>query len=173
MIPDVKFRMTNVVVYAFYGVNGSGTISAPGSGTSLAATVAKARANNAKILLGINDGTGDGKTNFNGLLYLHFLASAYVVLVLVEPHRASLHRLHLLVLVGQQALASFLASILLAWGLGIVLDVIGRNIMTTTLANLAGFAGLIMVAKLAQAYKAQKGPAAPRAHGTPAMQPAE
>jgi hypothetical protein len=115
----------------------------------------------------------DGKTNFNGLLYLHFLASAYVVLVLVEPHRASLHRLHVLVLVGQQALASFLASILLAWGLGIVLDVIGRTIMTTTLANLAGFAGLIMVAKLAQAYKAQKGPAAPRAHGTPAMQPAE
>ncbi len=66
-IPDVKFRMTNVVVYAFYGVNGSGTISAPTSGSTLAATVTKARANNAKILLGINDGTGDGKTNFKSM----------------------------------------------------------------------------------------------------------
>lgn len=66
-IPDVKFRMTNVVIYAFYGVNGSGTISAPTSGSSLAATATKARANNAKILLGINDGTGDGKTNFKNM----------------------------------------------------------------------------------------------------------
>lgn len=66
-IPDVKFRMTNVVVYAFYGVNGSGTITAPASGTTLAATVTKARANNAKILLGINDGSGDGKTNFKNM----------------------------------------------------------------------------------------------------------
>jgi GH18 family chitinase len=66
-IPDVKFRMTNVVVYAFYGVNGSGTLSAPTSGSTLAATVTKARANNAKILLGINDGTGDGKTNFKNM----------------------------------------------------------------------------------------------------------
>ncbi len=66
-IPDVKFRMTNVVVYAFYGVNGSGTISAPASGTTLAAVVTKARANNAKVLLGINDGSGDGKTNFKNM----------------------------------------------------------------------------------------------------------
>lgn len=66
-IPDVKFRMTNVVVYAFYGVNGSGTISAPASGTTLADVVTKSRANNAKILLGINDGSGDGKTNFKNM----------------------------------------------------------------------------------------------------------
>lgn len=66
-IPDVKFRMTNVVVYAFYGVNSSGTLTAPSSGTTLAATVTKARANNAKILLGINDGSGDGKTNFKNM----------------------------------------------------------------------------------------------------------
>lgn len=66
-IPDVKFRMTNVVIYAFYGVNSSGTLTAPSSGTTLAATVTKARANNAKILLGINDGSGDGKTNFKNM----------------------------------------------------------------------------------------------------------
>ena len=56
-IPDVKFRMTNVVVYAFYGVNSSGTITAPASPSStLAAVRDKARANNSKIFLGINDG---------------------------------------------------------------------------------------------------------------------
>ena len=67
-IPDVKFRMTNVVVYAFYGVNTAGTLSAPSSPTStLAAVATKARANNAKIFLGINDGSGDGKTNFKNM----------------------------------------------------------------------------------------------------------
>ena len=74
-IPDVKFRMTNVVVYAFYGVNSSGTITAPASPSStLAAVRDKARANGSKIFLGINDGvagnfknmasTASGRTNF-------------------------------------------------------------------------------------------------------------
>ncbi len=67
-VPDVKFRMTNVVVYAFYGVNTSGTLSAPSSPTaSLTAVRDKARTNNAKIFLGINDGSGDGKTNFKNM----------------------------------------------------------------------------------------------------------
>lgn len=74
-IPDVKFRMTNVVVYAFYAVNTSGTLSAPTSPSStLVAVRDKARANNAKVLLGINDGaagnfknmaaTATGRNNF-------------------------------------------------------------------------------------------------------------
>lgn len=67
-IPDVKFRMTNVVVYAFYGVNSSGGLSAPSSpSATLAATATKTKANNAKIFLGINDGSGDGKTNFKNM----------------------------------------------------------------------------------------------------------
>ena len=67
-VPDVKFRMTNVVVYAFYQVNAAGSLVPPGSSTaSLAAVAAKARSNNAKILLGINDGAGDGKTNFKNM----------------------------------------------------------------------------------------------------------
>ncbi|MCX6316429.1 MAG: glycoside hydrolase family 18 protein [Bacteroidetes bacterium] len=67
-VPDVKFRMTNVVVYAFYGVNSSGTLSAPsGPAATLSAVTAKARANNAKVFLGINDGSGDGKTNFKNM----------------------------------------------------------------------------------------------------------
>ncbi len=67
-VPDVKFRMTNTVVYAFFGVNASGTISAPSSpSTSIITLAAKAKANNSKILIGINDGSGDGKTNFKNM----------------------------------------------------------------------------------------------------------
>ena len=74
-MPDVKFRMTNVVVYAFYAVNSSGTLTAPTAPSStLSAVATKARANNAKIFLGINDGaagnfknmaaTATGRNNF-------------------------------------------------------------------------------------------------------------
>ncbi len=67
-VPDIKFRMTNAVIYAFYTVNGSGGLSAPSSPTaSLAAVRDKARINNSKVLLGINDGSGDGKTNFKNM----------------------------------------------------------------------------------------------------------
>lgn len=67
-IPDVKFRMTNVVVYAFYGVNSSGTLTAPSSpSATLVAVRDKAHTNNAKVFLGINDGSGDGTTNFKNM----------------------------------------------------------------------------------------------------------
>ena len=66
-VPDIKFRMTNVVIYAFYQVNGSGGLSAPSSPVAaLPAVRDKARANNAKVLLGINDGL-DGTTNFRNM----------------------------------------------------------------------------------------------------------
>ncbi len=67
-VPDVKFRMTNTVVYAFFGVNAAGTLSAPASpATTIDALAIKARTNNAKVFLGINDGSGDGKTNFKNM----------------------------------------------------------------------------------------------------------
>ena len=63
-IPDVKFRMTNVVMYAFYSVNSSGTLSAPSAPSStLTAVRDKARANNAKVFLAINDGTSGNFKN--------------------------------------------------------------------------------------------------------------
>ncbi|WP_284177801.1 OpgC domain-containing protein [Rhabdaerophilum sp. SD176] len=102
----------------------------------------------------------DGKTNLVLPLYLHFLASAYVVLVLVEPYRNRLHRAAPIVLVGQQALATFMAGIVLAWLGGMVLDATGRGVMATALANLAGFAGLLAVAALARRYKGGDGKAA-------------
>ena len=67
-IPDVKFRMTNVVVYSFYTVNSTGGLSAPTSPSStLSAVATKTKANNAKIFLGINDGSGDGKSYFKAM----------------------------------------------------------------------------------------------------------
>lgn len=67
-VPDVKFRMTNVVVYSFYNVNSTGGLSAPSApAASLSAVTTKARANGAKVFLGINDGSGDGKTYFKNM----------------------------------------------------------------------------------------------------------
>jgi GH18 family chitinase len=55
-VPDVKFRMTNVVVYAFYQVNATGNLAAPAAATStLSAVATKAKVNGSKILLGINE----------------------------------------------------------------------------------------------------------------------
>lgn len=65
-VPDVKFRMTNVIVYAFFGVNTAGTLTV-NSPATLDAVLIKARANNAKVFVGINDGSGDGKTNFKSM----------------------------------------------------------------------------------------------------------
>lgn len=65
-VPDIKFRMCSVVNYAFFGVDATGmlTVNNP---TTLAAVIAKARANNAKVFVSINDGSGDDKTNFKNM----------------------------------------------------------------------------------------------------------
>lgn len=65
-VPDIKFRMTNLVIYAFFGVNATGTLTV-NSPATLDAVIVKARANNAKVFVGINDGSGDGKTNFKNM----------------------------------------------------------------------------------------------------------
>ncbi len=108
----------------------------------------------------------DGKTNLALPLYVHFLASAYVALVLVEPVRDRLAAFRPIILVGQQALATFMASILLAWTGGMVLDAFGRNEPVIALVNLGGFAGLIGVAMIARGYK--RGKKSPEIVKTPA-----
>lgn len=65
-IPDVKFRMCNVVNYAFFGVNTSNELTINNSALAQQ-FIAKAKANNAKAFLSINDGSGDGKTNFKNM----------------------------------------------------------------------------------------------------------
>lgn len=59
-VPDVKFRMCNVINYAFATVNASGgvTVNSP---SVLTTVVAKAKANNTKIFISINGSTTDFK----------------------------------------------------------------------------------------------------------------
>ena len=65
-VPDVKFRMCNVVNYAFFSVNTTNglTVNNP---TLAQQVIAKAKANNARAFMSINDGAGDGKTNFKNM----------------------------------------------------------------------------------------------------------
>ncbi len=60
-LPDVKFKMTNVVNYAFFTVNSAAglTLNSPATFT---AVVAKAKLNNAKIMMSVNGSTADFKT---------------------------------------------------------------------------------------------------------------
>jgi chitinase len=63
-VPDVKFRMCNVVNYAFFSVNASFEAAAPASPVaSPAAVIAKAHANNAKVFMSINDGAAGNFKN--------------------------------------------------------------------------------------------------------------
>jgi GH18 family chitinase len=60
-VPDVKFRMCNVINYAFASVNASGGISI-NNPSVLVAVTAKAKANNAKVMLSINGSHTDFKS---------------------------------------------------------------------------------------------------------------
>ncbi|MCP4564819.1 MAG: OpgC domain-containing protein [Bosea sp.] len=90
------------------------------------------------------------KTDLHILRVLHFLALAYLVLSLIEPWRDRLDQGagHLLILIGRQSLAAFLASVVLARLLGVVADMAGRSEPVVALLNLIGFA-LILAAAIA------------------------
>lgn len=88
------------------------------------------------------------KTDLHILRVLHFLALAYLVLSLIEPWRHRLDRGigHLLILIGRQSLACFLASVVLARLLGTIADMAGRGELLVALLNLAGFALILVTA---------------------------
>ncbi len=60
-IPDVKFRMTNVINYAFFTIQASGGLLL-NNPTVFNAVIAKAKANNTKIFMSINGSTTDFKS---------------------------------------------------------------------------------------------------------------
>jgi hypothetical protein len=95
------------------------------------------------------------KTDYGLLRWIHFLAIAYLCRALVHavPRIVELPALRPVIKVGQQSLAVFLASMALAWALGIVLDVVGHEAIPTTIVNLAGFAAITAVAYLAAYVK--------------------
>ncbi|WP_371224856.1 OpgC family protein [Roseovarius sp. 2305UL8-3] len=100
------------------------------------------------------------KTDFGILRYVHFLATAYVAWILVGPNgdniRASAENgvlawlwrktLAIIMKVGQQSLAVFIASMYLARLLGAALDQVGRSHLSMLYINALGFALLITVA---------------------------
>lgn len=88
------------------------------------------------------------KTDLHILRVLHFLALAYLALSLIEPWRDRLDRGagHLLILIGRQSLACFLASVVLARLLGTIADMAGRGEVVVALLNLAGFALILATA---------------------------
>lgn len=117
------------------------------------------------------------KTDFGILRYVHFLALAYLAWVAVGPKGVRLLRdgwagsvIALISRVGQQSLAVFAASMVLARVLGAMLDLAGNGAFAALIVNLTGFALIIAVAKIAAFFKSQpwKTPA-PRP--TPAQAP--
>jgi hypothetical protein len=97
-------------------------------------------------------------TSLHPLRLAHFLSLAYLALSAIEPWRAKLPHIAALKpieLVGQQTLAAFLASLPIAWTLGILLDWTGRDALTVTLANLAGLGGILVTALVADAFRRQ------------------
>jgi hypothetical protein len=57
--------------------------------------------------------------------------------------------------VGQQTLAAFLASLPIAWSLGILRDRSGRDALTIALANLAGLLAILATAHITGWVKRQ------------------
>lgn len=103
-----------------------------------------------------NNGAGF-KTNHHPLRYLHILALAYLAVWLLKGHEQVLYGWpwRVVIKVGQQALATFLTSMTLAWILTIALDQLGRDPLTVAVANLSGLATVIGVAYLVSWYKSE------------------
>ena len=102
------------------------------------------------------------KTDFGILRYIHFLALAYMAWVLVGPAGDRLRPagwlgqiVALVSRVGQQSLAVFATSMVLARVLGAVLEKAGHGPLATLAVNLVGFAAIIGVAGLAAFFKRQ------------------
>ena len=117
------------------------------------------------------------KTDFGILRYVHFLALAYLAWVAAGPGGARLRRdgiagavVAVVSQVGQQSLAVFAASMVLARGLGAVLNLAGGGPLAALAVNLAGFAALIAVARTAAFFKARPWKTSARA-GQPHARP--
>jgi hypothetical protein len=91
---------------------------------------------------------GEGKTDLHLLRILHFLATAYLALSLIERFKPDLTRFggRHVVKVGQQSLASFLLSLIFARIAGVALDMTGREPLATAIINVAALVAIIACA---------------------------
>lgn len=108
------------------------------------------------------------KTDFSILHYVHFLALAYLAWAaagtggvrLIATGTGCLARIReetvaVFMQVGQQSLAVFVFSMVLAQVNGYLLDIIGRNAFTWTLINLTGLGLLVACAQTVGWFKSQ------------------
>jgi hypothetical protein len=96
-------------------------------------------------------------TSLHWLRYVHLLATAYVALTLLEPrpHVLDTAIAKLILTVGKQSLATFLASLVMAWTAGILLDWAGRSMLNVSLVNIFGLLGVYAIARIVMAMKAK------------------
>jgi hypothetical protein len=97
-------------------------------------------------------------THLHALRYLHFLALAYLILSAIEPYRDRLDHWAMLrpvTMIGRQTLAVFLVSIPLSWSMGIMLDAIGREVLSVAVVNLIGLVLAAGTAYLAGWFKSE------------------
>lgn len=114
--------------------------------------------NNFPVLQAVHDWLlpDPAPTQFSILRLVHFLALAYLSVGLVnrwQDRIAQSAALRPVVRVGQQTFAVFLVSVPLAWSMGMMLDVFGRDPLVLTLVNLAGIAVALGVAAVAAWFK--------------------
>jgi hypothetical protein len=102
------------------------------------------------------------KTNFGILRYVHFLALAYLAWLAAGLAGANLTRAPLmqgvtqiLCRVGQQSLAVFASSIVLARILGAVLNELGSGFWASMFVNVLGFASIYAIANIAAFTKSE------------------
>ncbi|MEM1317871.1 MAG: OpgC domain-containing protein, partial [Pseudomonadota bacterium] len=102
------------------------------------------------------------KTQFGLLRYLHFLATAYLAWVAVGPMGSRLKNwgrgevvVDTIRKVGQQSLAVFMASLVVAQIIGAGFRYFGNNFWQALVGNLLGFAALIAVAYSVAWFKSQ------------------
>ena len=115
------------------------------------------------------------KTDLGILRYIHFLAIAYVTVVLLKGHeqRILLSRwLRPVIKCGQQSLPVFLFSMVLSRLAGIALDQTGREIGWVLLINAAGIGSLIGIAYLLGWLKAEPWRKRRTPHAVPSPSPA-
>ena len=95
------------------------------------------------------------KMNYGALRYAHFMATVYLAWMVAGEGGVNLRGplVNLTRRVGQQTLAVFLAGLVLAQVLGILLDRVGRGFEWSTAVNLLGCALLVATALVVQWFK--------------------
>lgn len=120
------------------------------------------------------------KSDFGILRYAHFLALAYLAWVAAGAGGVRLQRdgvagavIAVVSQVGQQSLAVFAASMVLARVLGAFLNLAGGGALAALAINLTGFVAIIAVARAAAFFKAKPWKQPPRARPAPEVAPGD